>query len=68
VGPADVEEPGCDQPLVVLVQEDPINLKFIVFEKKAIGKSLVGYQDVDDDDEEKEDGRAHGLFVLPTEI
>jgi len=68
VGPADVQEPGCDQPAVVLVHEDPIYLKFIAFEKQAIGKSLVGYKDVDDNEKEKKDGRAHGLFVLPTEI
>ena len=68
MGPADVQEPGRDQPPVVFVQEDPIYLKFIAFEETATGKPLVGYKDVDDDKKEKEDGSAHGLFVLPTEI
>jgi len=60
MGPADVEEPGCDQAAVVLVQEDLIDLKLIAFEEKTIGQALVGYKNVEDDEKEKEDGRAHG--------
>jgi hypothetical protein len=63
-----VQEPGRDQPPVILVHEDPIYLKLIAFEKASIGESLVGYKDVRDDEKEKEDGSAHSLFVLPTEI
>ena len=55
-----MEEPGCDQAAVVFVQEDLIDLKLIAFEEKTIGQALVGYKDVEDDEKEKEDGRAHG--------
>ena len=59
-----MQEPGRDQPPVVLVNKDLIHLKLIAFEKETIRKTLVGYKDVEDDKKEKEDGSGHSLFVI----
>ena len=42
VRPADMKEAGSDQPLVVLVKENPVYFKFIPIEKKAVWKAFVG--------------------------